>query len=98
MKKIIIILLVSAFLFAAHATKPDDKTCIIEGVKAVWGDRMPTEEMPQYYEQFMDATSKAIEIKDWIFLKQINYKFPKETRTVAYGAFRNVMTTVKPME
>ncbi len=98
MKKLIIILLLSAFFFMAYATKPDDKTCIIEGVKAVWGDRTPTTHMPEYYEQFMNATSKAIEIKDWIFLKQINYRFPKEKRTVAYGAFRKVITTVKPME
>jgi hypothetical protein len=95
MGKIIIALLIGAFLLAAYSTKPDDKTCMIEAAKAVWGNRMPTEERPEYFNQFMDVTSELIEIKDWVFLKQINYKFAKEKRTVAYGAFRRVFSMVK---
>jgi hypothetical protein len=56
---------------------------------------MPDEKIPEYFEQFMDVTSPSVEISDWIFLKQINYKFSRKTITVGYGTFRKLFTTVK---
>ena len=54
MKKYILPLLVLV-LGTAYITKPDDKTCIIEGVRAVWGDVMPdVNKYPVYFEQFMN--------------------------------------------
>lgn len=91
MKKSILLLLIPLILFVAYITKPSDKTCIIEAVKFVWGQSMPTPERPIYYEQFMDLTSKSVVINDRIFLKQIKYKFVKETKTVGYGAFAKVI-------
>jgi hypothetical protein len=92
MKKIIVLLLIIFTLFAAYSSKPDDRTCIIEAVKSVWGPLTPTTDRPIYYEQFMDLTSKLVEIDDWIFLKRIKYKFKNDTKTVAFGAFKKVFT------
>lgn len=90
MKKTVIIILIAFALFAAYSSKPDDKTCIIESVKIVWGTLTPSIEKPRYYEQFMDVTSKSVEIDDWIFLKRIRYKFNKGYATVGIGAFKKV--------
>ena len=92
MKKTIITILIVFALFAAYSGKPDDKTCIIKAVKAVWGNRVPDEKLPLYYEQFMDLTSKSVKIDDWIFLKRIQYKFTSGYATVGLGAFKNVFT------
>ena len=92
MKKYIVLFLLAVILFVAYQTKPDDKTCIIETVKAVWGDRTPDLKMPFLYEQFMDATSKSVVIDDWIFLKRMKYKYADKTRTVALGMFNKVIT------
>lgn len=93
MKRIAIIVFVALFLLIAYASKPDDKKCIIVGVKAVWGNRMPDEgTKPQFYEQFMDATSEAVEINDWIFLKRIKYEFKDGKKTIGFGAFSKVFT------
>lgn len=92
MKKIIIIMLVGFTLFAAYASKPDDKTCIIESVKSVWGRLTPDLTHPIYYEQFFDETSKSVKIDDWIFLKRIQYKFNTGYVTVGFGAFKKVFT------
>lgn len=85
-------MLVAFTLFAAYASKPDDKTCIIEAVKSVWGPLVPDVSRPIYYEQFMDLTSKSVEIDDWIFLKRIQYKFKTATSTVGFAAFKKVFT------
>lgn len=92
MSKIIIIILVAFTLFAAYSSKPDDKTCIIEAVKFVWGDRVPDEKLPLYYEPFMDLTSQSVKIDDWIFLKRIQYKLKSGYATVGIGAFKRVFT------
>lgn len=92
MKKIIITILVAFALFAAYKSKPDDKTCIIAVVKAVWGDRVPDEKLPMYFNQFMDVTSKSVRVKDWIFFKNIQYKYKNEYKTVGVGAFNRVYT------
>ena len=98
MRKILLLLLVVA-LVVAFVTKPDDKTCIIEGVKAVWGTRTPDPyDKPAFFESFMNLTSKQVEVKDWIFFKQVKYNVKGEGKTVAFGAFKNVYPTVKPME
>lgn len=90
MKKIIITILAVFALFAAYSSKPDDKTCIIEAVKAVWGSRVPDQKLPLYYEQFMDLTSKSVKVNDLIFLKRIQYKIKNDYVTVGYGAFKKV--------
>lgn len=90
MKKIIITIVIVFALFAAFMSKPDDKTCIIAGVRAVWGDRVPTVEKPVYFEQFMDLTSKSVKVNDWLFLKRIQYKIKDNYVTVGYGAFNRV--------
>ncbi len=90
MKKIIGAVIIVAFLFIAFRTKPDDKTCILKGVKAVWGNRAPFEDKPQYFEQFMNLTSQSVKITDWIVFKQIKYKFKDDYRTVGFGAFNTV--------
>ncbi len=95
MKRILISLFVIMVLTIAYFTKPDNKTCIIEAVKAVWGDRVPDLSTPQYYEQFMNVTSKAVEIDDWWFLKRIRYRVDKEkVGTVGFGAFKRVFIII----
>lgn len=94
MKKAVIFLLIVLVLLLgiAFATKPDDKTCKIVAVKSVWGSVTPDyDTMPEYYEQFMDVTSKAVEVEDLVFLKRIRYRFNEGTRTIGYGAFGRVM-------
>ncbi|MEO7800819.1 MAG: hypothetical protein ABIR81_02405 [Ginsengibacter sp.] len=93
MKKIIIAVFIAAFLFIAFRTKPDDKTCILKGVRAVWGTRVPPEDTPMYFEPFMNLTSKSVKINDWIFLKQIKYKFTTGYKTIGFGAFNTVFTS-----
>ncbi len=95
MKKIIAAVIIIAFLFVAFRTKPDDKSCILKGVKAVWGNRTPPEDKPMYFEPFMDITSKQVKITDWLFFKQIKYKFNTEYKTIAIGAFNKVFTRYK---
>ena len=98
MKKFLLVLLL-LLLVTAYLTKPDDKTCIIEGVKAVWGKVAPDPETaPDFFEQFMDLNSQNVEVKDWLFFKQVKYQGTKEKKTVAYGAFKNVYATVRPVE
>jgi hypothetical protein len=92
MKKIIIIILVVFALFAAYSSKPDDKTCIIEAVNAVWGKYVPDNRLPMYYEPFMDIQSKNVKVDDWIFLKRVQYKVQDHYATVGYGAFKKVFT------
>lgn len=98
MKKLIValLLLVSAVAFVS---RPDDKTCIIEGVKAVWGDATPDpNKAPALFEQFMDVNSQNVQVKDLFLVKQVKYGTPGEMKTVAYGAFKKVFPTVKPVE
>lgn len=98
MKKWIAVTVLLA-LVVAYFTKPDDKTCIIEGVKAVWGNMTPDpDSSPLMFEQFMDVNSKSVEVKDWLFLKQVKYKVADKASTVAYAAFRKVYPTVKPIQ
>lgn len=81
------ILLVVFFLLlgVAFLTKPDDKTCIIEGVRAVWGGITPNPaDKPDFFESFMDLNSPNVEVNDWVFLKQIKYKIGAEYKTVGY--------------
>ena len=90
MKKVIITILLAFTLFAAYSSKPDDKTCIIAAVKFVWGDRVPDERKPMYFEPFMDLTSQSVKVDDWIFLKIIKYKIKNDYRIVGIGAFKRV--------
>lgn len=101
MKKILIIVpvLVMALLLVAYASKPTDKTCIIEGVKAVWGDITPDPyKSPGFFEQFMNLNSKDVDVKDWVFFKQVVYTMGTKEKTVGIGAFKKVFAIVKPVE
>jgi hypothetical protein len=92
MKKVLIALAIIALLALAYATKPDNKTCQIAAVKAVWGSVTPdANQLPIYFEQFMNTTSKAVEIDDWVFVKRIKYRTNKKAETVGFGLFRNVL-------
>lgn len=93
MKKIISVIIITAIFFVAFSTKPDDKTCILRAVKAVWGSRTPPEDKPLYFEQFMNLTSKSVKIIDWLFFKQIKYKMNNDFKTVGFGAFNKVFIT-----
>ncbi len=98
MKKLFLFLFI-LLLGVAYFTKPDDKTCIIEGVRAVWGNITPNPyHRPDLFEHFMDLNSKSVQVKDWIFFKQVKYKIGQDQKVVAYGAFKNVYPTVSPME
>ncbi len=90
MRKIIIVILIAFALFVAYSSKPDEKTCIIAAVKAVWGSRVPNENLPMYFNPFMDLTSQSVKVNDWVFLKNIQYKFKNEYKTVGFGAFKRV--------
>jgi hypothetical protein len=91
MKKILILLVIAAVLITAYVTKPDDKTCIIAAVEAVWGDKTPNKyDKPAFYEQFMNLNSKQVVIDDWIFLKRVRYRFPNKEYNIAIGAFNHV--------
>lgn len=101
MKKIVVVVLFLAFAFlvSAYAFKPTDKTCIIEGVKAVWGDITPNPyKTPAFFEEFMNLNSKSVDVKDWIFFKQVIYTSGNERKTVGIGAFKKVFATVKPID
>ncbi len=98
MKKVLLLLLI-LLLGAAALTKPDDKTCIIEGVRAVWGNIMPdVYKAPVQFENFMNLHSPSVKVKDWVFFKQVKYTIQNDQKTVAFGAFRNVFATVRPIE
>ena len=90
MKRIISSIIILTFLFVAYRTKPDDRTCTLEGVKAVWGSRTPSETKPMYFEQFMDITSQSVKIIDLVLLKQIKYKYNTDYKTIGFGAFNKV--------
>jgi hypothetical protein len=91
MKGILFLIAFAALLLVAYATKPDDKTCIIAAVEAVWGKRTPDKyDKPTLYEQFMDLNSKQVEIDDWIFMKRIRYHFPTKEYNIGIGAFKHV--------
>lgn len=92
MKKFIVVALTAAVLIAAYLTKPSDKKCIVATVKAVWGDITPGLNVPQYYEQFMNVTSKEVIVNDWVFLKQMRYRFKDSPRTVGIAAFNHTFT------
>lgn len=84
-------LIVAVILIGAYATKPDDKTCIIAAVNAVWGNRVPDKfSKPEFYEQFMNLNSRQVRVDDWIFLKRIRYRFPGKEYNIGIGAFNRV--------
>lgn len=91
---VLFLLLTIAFL-----TKPDDKACIIGGVKAVWGGMVPDPySTPAFFEQFMNLNSRNVEVKDRIFFKQVKYRTKSTDITVALGAFKKVFPRVKSIE
>lgn len=92
MKRILLLLSFAVILTIAYFTKPDDKTCIIAAVKAVWGSRTPDVKVkPAFFEQFMNLNSKQVVIDDWIFFKRIRYRFPKKEYNIGIGAFNRII-------
>jgi len=91
MKKILFSILFLFLLTLAYFRKPDDKTCIIAAVEAVWGSRTPDKnKFPDYFEQFMNVTAPSVEVNNWVFLKRIRYQYGKEKKTIGYGLFKRV--------
>jgi len=92
MKKVLIPLAIIILLGLAYSTSPDTKTCQKAAIKAVWGSVMPDEtQMPIYYEQFMNATSKSVEVNDWVFLKRIRYRTNTKAETIGFGLFGSIL-------
>ncbi|MEP7251495.1 MAG: hypothetical protein ABI683_03920 [Ginsengibacter sp.] len=84
---VIVLILVIAFF-----TKPDDKTIKIKTINALWGDMVPdVNDKPDFYESFMNTTTVAITIDDWLLLKRIKYKTKDGDPTVGFAAFGQVM-------
>jgi hypothetical protein len=100
MKKIII--LISALIILSgvlYFTKPDDKTCIIAAVEAVWGSRTPDKyKMPEYFEQFMNLNSPSVKVEDWVLLKRIKYNIAGKEYIVGYGVLNKCYTRAFKME
>ena len=93
MKKILLLLSLVIFLTIAYFTKPDDKTCIIAAVNAVWGKTVPDpKDKPRLYEDFMNLTYKQVVIDDWIFMKRIRYRFPTKEYNIGFGMFNRIIT------
>ena len=88
---LISVLLVIIILMIAAFTKPDDKKIKIDVIAALWGDKVPDKVTPQYYEQFMNLTTRDIDIDDWLFVKRIKYTVNHNTAIIGYGAFGKVM-------
>jgi hypothetical protein len=92
-RKIILIsvLLFAVILIIAAFTKPSDKKIMIETINAVWGKRVPDKKLsPRFYNQFMDETTQAINIDDWLFIKRIKYTVRDTTTTIGFGVFGKV--------
>ncbi|MEP6584872.1 MAG: hypothetical protein ABJA90_11430 [Ginsengibacter sp.] len=88
----IVIAIILIIGIIAVATKPDDKTIKIKTVEALWGDVVPNpKDKPDFYEQFMNTTTVAISIDDWILLKRIQYNIKGKDETVGFAAFGRVM-------
>lgn len=86
----IIISILVIVLLIGYFTKPDNKTTIIEAVSHVWGNRMPTDKKPLYYNQFMDEESRSVKVGDWIFLKRVQFKVNDKFETIGFAAFSHV--------
>ncbi|MEO8720236.1 MAG: hypothetical protein ABI297_08115 [Ginsengibacter sp.] len=91
MKKIIGLAILVAFFAFAYFTKPDDRSCKIMVVKAVWGNLMPNEhQSPRFFSQFMDLYNKDITIDDWVLFKIIKYKLPDRKQLTSIGVFKRI--------
>lgn len=93
-KKIIIIsiLLIAAIFIVAVYTKPPDKKIKENVIEAIWGDRVPNKHnVPEFYEQFMNITTRDIIIDDWLFIKRIRYSIGNDKKIIGYAAFGKIM-------
>ena len=86
-----VLLVIVIVLVIAAYTKPDDKSIKIKVVNELWGDKVPDIHMPEYYEQFMNLTTKNIDIDDEMFFKRIKYTVNNNTATIGYAAFGKIM-------
>jgi hypothetical protein len=91
-KNIIIGSIIAAIFIVAAFTKPTDKNIKINVIEAIWGDRVPDKyNKPDFYEQFMNITTQAIIIDDWLFIKRIRYPIGKDKKTIGYAAFGKIL-------
>jgi hypothetical protein len=94
MKKnfIIVSILIATIFIVAAFTKPPDKEIKINVIEAIWGDRVPNKyDKPEFYEQFMNITTRAIIIDDWLFIKRIRYLVGNDKKIIGYAAFGKIM-------
>jgi hypothetical protein len=64
----------------------------IKVITMLWQGRVPDKnKLPGPYEQFMDVTTAAILIDDWIFLKRVRYETNSDVKIIGYAAFGKVM-------
>ena len=95
MKKnvIIVSILITAIFIVAAFTKPTDKEIKINVIEAIWGDRVPDKYgKPAFYEQFMNITTEAVIIDDWLVIKRIRYLVGTDKKIIGYAAFGKIMT------
>lgn len=92
MKRLLPLLLIALLLLIAYFTKPSDKECTIAVVQRAWGALLPSEDTPEYYEQFMNNESRSVQISDWVFVKRVRYQLPKGDRVWGLGMFGQVFT------
>lgn len=91
-KNIIIVSIIAAIFIVAAFTKPTDKEIKIDVIDAIWGNRVPDKyNAAQYYEQFMNITTQAVIIDDWLFIKRIRYSIGNDKKIIGYAAFGKIM-------
>ncbi len=91
-KAFLISVLLVLILLIAVFTKPNDKEIKIRVIEVIWGKLVPDKyKVPGYYEQFMNLTTKDIDIDNWLFVKRIKYTVKDTTYTIGYAAFGKVM-------
>jgi hypothetical protein len=93
-KWIIVSILIATIFIAAALTKPTDKKIKINVIEAIWRDRVPNKYgKPDFYEQFMNITTQAIIIDDWLFIKRIRYLIGNDKKIIGYAAFGKIVFT-----
>ena len=91
-KNLVIVLLITAIFTIAAFTKPSDKKIKINVIEAIWRDRVPDKyDKPAFYEQFMNITTEAVIIDDWLFMKRIRYTVGKDKKLLGYAAFGKIL-------
>ena len=91
-KWIIVSILIATIFIVAAFTKPTDKKIKINVIEAIWGARVPNKyDKPDFYEQFMNITTQAVIIDDWLFIKRIRYLVGSDKKIIGYAAFGKIL-------